>query len=128
MWYPLTTFYGLYSGCGDSDKSFISGYFLGCWRFFSGAIMTHAPFFLTKSTLYVTKDRTSYLRILGYTRLLCISTSFWVLRPPKSWSNYFIKSLLCLIPWCDLQSRTDHSPPSCKLLENCLYLIPFILL
>ena len=32
------------------------------------------------------------------------------------------QSLLCLIPWWDLQSETDPSPPSCILLENQLYI------
>ena len=36
--------------------------------------------------------------------------------------NVSKKSILCLIPWWDLQSRTDHSPPSCTLLENHLYM------
>ena len=36
----------------------------------------------------------------GHASLLCILTSFWVLRAPKSWSNYFFSAvfnLFCLL-------------------------------
>ena len=44
-----------------------------------------------------------------FDRLLCISTSFWVLHAPKSWSNYFFSYIFNL--FCSFQTFfSDFTP------------------